>query len=94
LVFAGSRLGGCHWGTNILRLFGRNTNFQQSATHRIFAAVFARNLEREFFMDIDEAQTYRPGKRTKTRVHAKSKKQALPLKQSRLSSELETTNVS
>jgi hypothetical protein len=42
-------------------------------------------------MDSDhQAQTYHPEKRTKTRVSAKNNRKALPLKRSRLSSELET----
>jgi hypothetical protein len=41
-------------------------------------------------MELDQAQTYHPEKRTKARLPAKNKQQALPLKRSRLSSELET----
>jgi hypothetical protein len=41
-------------------------------------------------MELDQAQTDGPGKSPKTRLSAKNKRQALPLKQSRLSSELET----
>jgi hypothetical protein len=41
-------------------------------------------------MELDQAQTSRPEKRTKTWVSAKNERQALPLKKSRLKSELET----
>jgi hypothetical protein len=41
-------------------------------------------------MEFDQAQTYRPGKSAKTRLSGKNARQASPLKQSRLSSELET----
>ena len=41
-------------------------------------------------MELDQAQTSHPGKSSKTRLSAKNKRQAVPLKQSRLSSELET----
>jgi hypothetical protein len=42
-------------------------------------------------MESDQAQTYHPGKLTETRVRAKKcERQELPLKRSRLSSELET----
>jgi hypothetical protein len=40
-------------------------------------------------MELDQAQPYHPGKSSKTRLSAKNERQALPLKQSRLSSELE-----
>ena len=40
-------------------------------------------------MDLDQAQTDGPGKSSKTRLSAKNKRKVLPLKQSRLSSELE-----
>jgi hypothetical protein len=40
-------------------------------------------------MELDQAQTSHPEKRTKTQVSAKIKRQELPLKKSRLSSELE-----
>jgi hypothetical protein len=39
---------------------------------------------------MDQAQTSHPGKSSKTRLSAKNERQALPLKKSRLSSELET----
>jgi hypothetical protein len=41
-------------------------------------------------MELDQAQTSHPGKSSKTRLSAKNMAQALPLKKSRLSSELET----
>jgi hypothetical protein len=41
-------------------------------------------------MELDQAQTSHPGKSSKTRVSAKNKRKALPLKRSRLESELET----
>jgi hypothetical protein len=41
-------------------------------------------------MELDQAQTSHPGKSSKTRLSAKNERQALPLKKSRLSSELET----
>jgi hypothetical protein len=41
-------------------------------------------------MELDQAQTYHPGKSAKTPLSARKKRQALPLKKSRLSSELET----
>jgi hypothetical protein len=41
-------------------------------------------------MELDQEQTYHPGKRSKTQVSEKNKGQALHLKRSRLSSELET----
>jgi hypothetical protein len=41
-------------------------------------------------MEPDQSQTYHPGKLPKTRSSAKNERQALPLKRSRLSSELET----
>ena len=37
-------------------------------------------------MELDQAQPYHPGKSPKTRLSAKNERQALPLKQSRLSS--------
>ena len=40
-------------------------------------------------MDLDQAQTDGPGKSSKTRLSAKNKRKVLPVKQSRLSSELE-----
>jgi hypothetical protein len=40
-------------------------------------------------MEFDQAQPYHPGKSSKT-LSAKNERQALPLKKSRLSSELET----
>jgi hypothetical protein len=41
-------------------------------------------------MELDQAQTDGPGKSPKTRLSAKDRRQALPLKKSRLASELET----
>jgi hypothetical protein len=41
-------------------------------------------------MEIDQAQADGPGKSPKTRLSAKNERRALPLKKSRLSSELET----
>ena len=41
-------------------------------------------------MELDQARTYGAGKPTETKLSAKNKAQALPLKQSSLSSELET----
>src|ERR1019366_8632154 len=41
-------------------------------------------------MELDQEQTSHPGKSPKTRLSAKNERQALPLKKSRLSSELET----
>ena len=41
-------------------------------------------------MELDQAQTYHPEKRSKTQVSAKIRRQESPLKKSRLSSELET----
>lgn len=41
-------------------------------------------------MELDQAETDGPGKSSKTRLSAKDKQKTLPLKQSRLSSELET----
>jgi hypothetical protein len=40
-------------------------------------------------MELDQTQTSHPGKSSKTRLSAKNERQALPLKKSRLSSELE-----
>ena len=67
----------------------KNTNFRRPNEHTIFVAVFARDLEVEFFMESDQTPIYHPVKRTKTRKSAKNKRKAVPLKQSRLSSELE-----
>jgi hypothetical protein len=41
-------------------------------------------------MELDQEQTSHPGKSSKTRLSGKNERQALPLKRSRLSSELET----
>jgi hypothetical protein len=41
-------------------------------------------------MELDQTQTSHPGKSSKPRLSAKNERQALPLKKSRLSSELET----
>jgi hypothetical protein len=41
-------------------------------------------------MELDQAQTSHPGKSPKTPLSSKNERQALPLKKSRLSSELET----
>jgi hypothetical protein len=41
-------------------------------------------------MELDQTQTCHPGKSPKTRLSGKNERQALPLKRSRLSSELET----
>jgi hypothetical protein len=53
-------------------------------------AEFARDFETGvIYMESDKAQTYDPGKSPKTRLSAKNERQAVPLKQSSLSSELE-----
>src|ERR1700675_5096464 len=58
--------------------------------HAIFVAAFARDLKREVFMDSEQAPIYRPAVSPKIRLSAKNERQALPLKKSRLSFELET----
>jgi hypothetical protein len=76
---------------HILRLFGRNTNLLAAKHARHFCGYIRLRFQTgEFHMELDQAQTYHPEKRTKTRVSAKNERQALPLKKSRLSSELET----
>jgi hypothetical protein len=56
-----------------------------------FVCIRPRFTNGVIYMESDQAQTYQPGKLTEARLPAKKcERQALPLKQSRLSSELET----
>ena len=76
------------WSVIIARL-PLDTNLLAAKHARLFVAEFARDFKTGVtHMDTDQTQTDGSGKSSKTRLSAKNERQTLPLKKSRLSSEL------